>query len=180
MHDFVQKRDHRLIGIANENCGNDSNRYRSRGGCYAFLSPVGTRKLRKLRKLHAGLNHNSRCNFNFSDGDERFRGVRPLIDVLLQRGQVRLRHSGGRWKLFEERHRAEASAAASEAVPGGGHKSLREAHFLDLRRRLQEKVGHRFGAIIFRRILASLTIAGVIPKVHVSLSTVVSNFKTRT
>ena len=90
-----------------------------------------------------------RCNYYFSggDGDERFRGVCSVIDVLLQRGQVRLRHSGRRSgrKVSAERHRAEAAAAAAEVVPGGGDKSLREAHFHDLRRRLQEKVGRASG-----------------------------------
>ena len=68
-------------------------------------------------------------DFNFSDGDQRLRWVRrSLLDVLLQRRQVRLRHSGHRGhvrprirKVFEERHGAEAAAAASAAVPSGGH-----------------------------------------------------------
>ena len=136
-----------------------------------------------------------RCNYYFSggDGDERFRGVCSVIDVLLQRGQVRLRHSGRRSgrKVSAERHRAEAAAAAAEVVPRGGDKSLREAHFHDLRRRLQEKVGHAERAnnalhtihpprgVDFKDNFRSI-IDGAIPKLQVSLSTVVSNFKTRT
>ena len=91
--------------------------------------------------------------FTFSDGDRRLRCLRPVaIDVLLQRRQVRLRHPGrkhhirdrrgGRGKVSEKRHRAEAAAAAATAVvAGGGHQSLCEARFHDLRRGLQEKVG---------------------------------------
>ena len=123
---------------------------------FLFLSPFAL--LLDLR--HSLLSNELNCGFNFSNHDRRLRCLRPFaIDFLLQRRQVRLRHPGrkyhvrerrGRGKVSEKRHRAEAAAAAAAAaVAGGGHQSLCEARFHDLRRGLQEKVGQNSRGFFF-------------------------------